>query len=172
MAESRAQYELGGISSVRPEAIGEPGKRTFRLLLESGAAFAFLWLEKEQLYQLGDYLQKATETATAEGSSEGAPEPQWAGGVASIDFKVSKMSLAHSPANDSFLLVAHDQEDPDGNDPKVSFWLGLSQAKALALDALRVCASGRPICALCGRPIDPDGHNCPRSNGHAKDLEF
>ncbi len=30
--------------------------------------------------------------------------------------------------------------------------------------AAELVASGRPICPLCGRPIDPDGHACPRLN--------
>jgi 5-methylcytosine-specific restriction endonuclease McrA len=31
-----------------------------------------------------------------------------------------------------------------------------------------VVAAGRPTCQFCGQPIDPDGHICPRSNGHKK----
>ena len=29
-----------------------------------------------------------------------------------------------------------------------------------------VVAAGRPTCAMCGEPIDPEGHFCPRRNGH------
>jgi hypothetical protein len=25
---------------------------------------------------------------------------------------------------------------------------------------------GRPPCPLCGYPLDPEGHACPRTNGH------
>ena len=32
--------------------------------------------------------------------------------------------------------------------------------------AARVVASGRPPCPLCGEPLDPPGHICPRRNGH------
>ncbi|MBV9291748.1 MAG: DUF3090 family protein, partial [Frankiales bacterium] len=32
--------------------------------------------------------------------------------------------------------------------------------------ALRVVAAGRPPCPLCGNPLDPQGHVCPRQNGH------
>jgi uncharacterized repeat protein (TIGR03847 family) len=46
--------------------------------------------------------------------------------------------------------------------------LGLSRTQAAAIvrrgwDLVR---AGRPTCALCGHPIDPDGHSCPRTNGH------
>jgi hypothetical protein len=26
--------------------------------------------------------------------------------------------------------------------------------------------AGRPACPLCGNPMDPEGHSCPRTNGH------
>jgi hypothetical protein len=26
------------------------------------------------------------------------------------------------------------------------------------------------MCGLCGRPINPEGHFCPKRNGHTKDL--
>ncbi len=32
--------------------------------------------------------------------------------------------------------------------------------------ASRVVAAGRPPCPLCGRPLDPQGHLCPRRNGY------
>jgi uncharacterized repeat protein (TIGR03847 family) len=39
-------------------------------------------------------------------------------------------------------------------------------ARAFAKRALRVVAAGRPPCPLCGNPLDPQGHICPRQNGH------
>jgi uncharacterized repeat protein (TIGR03847 family) len=32
--------------------------------------------------------------------------------------------------------------------------------------ATRVVAAGRLPCPLCGAPLDPNGHICPRRNGH------
>lgn len=32
--------------------------------------------------------------------------------------------------------------------------------------ARRVLAAGRPPCPLCGQPLDPSGHLCPRYNGY------
>ena len=49
-----AQYAFGPATRLQAQAIGEPGHRTFRLLVESddGRAAA-LWVEKEQLQALG-----------------------------------------------------------------------------------------------------------------------
>ena len=48
---------------------------------------------------------------------------------------------------------------------------GRSSVRALRLPgsiirrAARVVASGRPPCSMCGQPLDPQGHICPRRNG-------
>ena len=40
------------------------------------------------------------------------------------------------------------------------------QVRAFILHALAATGEGRPICQLCGLPMDPAGHVCPASNGH------
>ena len=39
-----------------------------------------------------------------------------------------------------------------------------AQVQAMVSQASRVVAAGRPICPVCGRPMEPDGHFCPRNN--------
>jgi uncharacterized repeat protein (TIGR03847 family) len=39
-------------------------------------------------------------------------------------------------------------------------------ARSFVERAQRVVASGRPPCPLCGQPLDPTGHLCPRRNGN------
>ena len=81
------------------------------------------------------------------------------------------MGLIHDKEANSFYISAIEREDPESEAESqtlnsISFWISLVQARTLAEDALRICAAGRPACFLCGQPIDPDGHVCPRSNGH------
>ncbi|MCE2403876.1 MAG: DUF3090 family protein [Dehalococcoidia bacterium] len=172
MDASKAKYRFGSPSRVTPEAIGEPGKRTFRLILESGAASASLWLEKEQLYQLAIYIQEIGSSLSDADDGPGgtAPEPQWSGGPTNVEFKVGRLALGHDGSNKCFLLLAHDagaeDEGQDEDMATLSFWLTASQGRELAAEALKVCAAGRPRCFLCGKPIDADGHMCPRGNGH------
>ena len=40
------------------------------------------------------------------------------------------------------------------------------QAAAFAIHATRLVEAGRPPCPLCSLPLDPAGHDCPRTNGH------
>ena len=41
-----------------------------------------------------------------------------------------------------------------------------SQAAGVARRGWELVGAGRPTCTLCGHPIDPEGHSCPRTNGH------
>jgi uncharacterized repeat protein (TIGR03847 family) len=43
-----------------------------------------------------------------------------------------------------------------------------AEAKAFIDRARRVISAGRPPCPLCGLPLDPEGHVCPRQNGYRR----
>jgi len=58
-----------------------------------------------------------------------------------------------------------DDEDEDGPD-LLRVRLTAAAARSFVARAARVVASGRPPCPLCGAPLDPHGHICPRRNGH------
>lgn len=172
MEEKQVKFPLGTLSRVEAVTFGQPGQRTFRLDLHSGPAFCSLWLEKEQLFQLGTYLKDYVGGLSfEEREKESSPqEPSWRGGEATIDFKAGQMFLSHDKDSNSFYLQAHERETEEeraeGEADSVSFWITLGQASELAEESLRICAAGRPICFLCGQPINPDGHVCPRANGH------
>ena len=46
--------------------------------------------------------------------------------------------------------------------------LGITRSSAALIVRVgaELVTSGRPTCGLCGRPMDPEGHSCPRTNGH------
>ena len=58
-----------------------------------------------------------------------------------------------------------DDDDLDGPDV-LRVRLSASTARSFVERAARVVASGRPPCPMCGQPLDPQGHICPRRNGH------
>ena len=177
MEPQRVKFPLGSLSSIEPESVGEPGHRTFRLILGAGSFQGSLWLEKEQLFQLAIRLQDTIEHLSAK-DRERATQPKEPGvsaGEAGVDFKAGQLSMGYEPEANAFFMMAQEEEaagedaegTPEGEEPaSVSFWITTDQAEAFAGEALRVCAAGRPRCFLCGLPIDPEGHVCPRSNGH------
>ena len=170
MESKQVRYTLGALASIQAVTFGQPGQRTFRLELNSGPASCLVWMEKEQLFQLGVYLKEIIGRLSEEDKArESRPtEQSWSGGEATIEFKVGQMMLSHDAESNSFYLQAHQQEteeeqpEPDS----VSFWITVTQAQELSDESLKICAAGRPTCFLCGQPINPDGHVCPRANGH------
>ena len=171
MEPQQVKYHLGSVSQIEPKTFGEPGQRTFNLVLESGDARCTVWLEKEQLFQLGIYLQEVLESLSdTDKKREGRRrEPGSAVQGVSLDFKAGQILLSHDQESNSFRLLAYEREDKESSEETVSVGFGISvgQAETVAQEALRICAAGRPRCFLCGLPINPDGHICPRSNGHA-----
>jgi uncharacterized repeat protein (TIGR03847 family) len=59
--------------------------------------------------------------------------------------------------------------DPDEVDPepaRLRVQLERAQVAAFVEHARALVEAGRPPCPLCGQPLDPIGHVCPRTNGH------
>jgi len=59
-------------------------------------------------------------------------------------------------------------DDSDVGPDTLRVRISPSAALAFAARAERVVAAGRPPCALCGLPLDPNGHVCPRMNGYRR----
>jgi len=174
--ESRpVRYPLGALSSIDAETFGEPGRRTFRLVLKGRAANISVWLEKEQLFQLGVSLQEAVRRLSDEqrAGPSGPTGSEWSGEELSLEFKARQMLLKYETSGNAFYLEVHEGDDEDREEERgregtsVSCGISISQSVTLAEEALKICAAGRPPCFLCGLPIDPEGHICPRANGHA-----
>jgi len=74
--------------------------------------------------------------------------------------------LAGSPAGE--LLAAFEGVDDDDEDGPDTLRVRLTpvEARGFVNRALSVVAAGRLPCPLCGQPLDPQGHICPRRNGH------
>lgn len=180
MESDKVKYPLGAVSSIEALTFGEPGHRTFRLDIHSGPANCSIWMEKEQLFQLGVYLQGAVgRLSQEERDKESNLQAEiWSGAELAIDFKAGQMLLSHDQDSNAFYLQAYqretddraEEESPQSDEPgdaeSVGFWITTAQAGSLAEEALKICAAGRPSCFLCGQPINPEGHACPRANGH------
>ena len=173
--------EFNSINSITPEALGEPGKRTFRLLVEDSAGSAMLWLEKEQLFQLAMAITRLQAILPASGEDHSAPSPStgegWEpalslltgeGEFPHFEFTVGKMVLGHEGTSDRFVIDAYDagEEESEDDAPTIRLWGVRGQLRTFAAEALKVCAAGRPICPLCSEPVDSGGHKCARVNGH------
>jgi uncharacterized repeat protein (TIGR03847 family) len=94
------------------------------------------------------------------------------------EFRVGQLGLGYDESRDLVVIFAREliAEDIDPNEAStVRLFCSRAQVDALSKHTLEVVSKGRPICALCGKPMDPDGNVigfCPRRNGHADELVF
>ncbi len=167
MAELR---ELGPVHHISPEAIGQPGQRRFRLqAVTRGGDSVSLWLEKEQLSALGDAIETVLQSEEYRyqrpplDDQEPAPVFPLSAGY---DFRIGQLSMGLNREKQRVVLVATEAANPDDPGTTVSVEFEYRQAYELRGEITRVVASGRPPCPLCGGPLDPQGHLCPRTNGH------
>ena len=164
---SQPQNEFTSVTKIQAEAFGEPGQRTFRMHADSSSSTASVWLEKEDLFQLALAIQQIVNSIPDEKLSLSSPPTEReAPGLTSLDFKAMNLALGHDPRRGLFVIDAYNVGD--GEDPTIRIWLDKRQMLDFSEEAMKVCASGRPLCPLCASPVNPDGHQCARLNGHAK----
>jgi uncharacterized repeat protein (TIGR03847 family) len=165
--------------------IGDPGSRTFFLQARDGGRVVSVALEKVQVVVLAERLDELL----AELGRRGVAEIPVAVGPDSdtepLDeplveaFRAGSLTLGWDGGDGRVLVEARAQDedgetiDPDEDDDEdedgpdlLRVRMTASAARSFVERAARVVASGRPPCPLCGQPLDPLGHICPRRNGH------
>jgi uncharacterized repeat protein (TIGR03847 family) len=142
-------------------AIGEPGDREFRLeVVADGQVTAYL-IEKLQVAALAEEAQNLLRERGTMGAGLSI-DPGDVAAETPLAFRVGGIQLALDDDSGLVTIVLHSIEEED---LPVTCELTLPQLDAFAREALAVVGSGRPACPRCGLAMDPDGHNCPRSNG-------
>jgi uncharacterized repeat protein (TIGR03847 family) len=165
--------------------VGQPGERTFFLQARTGTRVISVALEKAQVAALAERLEElleqvqrrggaaAAEPTTIEGAEDTGPLDQ----PILEEFRVGTMALAWDSVDERVIVEAQAQTEAEaeateplsdaetGPDvlrvriPAAAVWAFVRRAQ-------RLVAAGRPPCPVCGLPLDPSGHVCPRQNGH------
>jgi len=164
--------------------VGQPGERTFYLQASGDGRLVSVALEKVQVQALAEKLEELLDEVRRRQGEESVVPPSTSReheDVAPLDtpieeeFRVGTLALAWDGDSDSVLIeaqsaVAEGEEDPpesvEFTGDMLRVRLTPAAARAFARRAQRVVAAGRPPCPLCGNPLDPQGHICPRQNGH------
>lgn len=191
---ARRIYDFGQPDRFVAGTVGQPGSRTFFLQAKRGGTLVSAVLEKVQVQVLAERMALLlaelarrgvrVPEALAPGDDDTAPldEPLVEA------FRVGTMTLAWDGSSDEIVVEARaqveEEEDEEGeeeegeddddelsdDDPEgpdlIRVRLTPMRARAFAERALRTVAAGRPPCPLCGQPLDPGGHLCPRRNGY------
>ena len=163
--------------------VGTPGERTFYLqAADSGSSrVVSVSLEKQQVEVLADRLEQLLdEVVTRTGTALPATDFDTDALEQPIDeeFRVSAMGLAwdgdsglviieaQAPAEDATIAEETLLEDVEEGPDALRVLLEPGRARAFVDRARKVISAGRPPCPLCGLPLDPAGHICPRQNGY------
>lgn len=154
--------------------IGHPGSRTFYLQARSGARLVSVALEKEQSAVLAEKIAEILDQlASGPAGSFSVPSTT---PLELIDnepleqpveqqFRTGAMTLGWDPSTAQIVIEAYPlTEDDDPSDDAEEVLLvriPVGAARAFAERTLEIVGAGRPLCPLCGSPLDPEGHDCP-----------
>jgi uncharacterized repeat protein (TIGR03847 family) len=148
--------------------VGPPGQRVFYLQAGAEGHVVTLRLEKAQVAALAEYLASVlADLAT--------PDPASLPGELDLvepvvaEWVVGQIGVVFDEDRDRMVVQAEEllEEEADDTDRGVArFALTRAQVAAFVVRAAELVAAGRPPCELCGRPRDPEGHMCIKTNGH------
>lgn len=172
---SNTEIDMSPVTHITTDAIGPPGHRVFYIQGWQEQRTISLIVEKLQIQSLAvgyeqflaELQQQYPDLDDVSSSYEEAKmriQPP-------VDplFRVGELGLGYDVDNDLVVLVAREivAEDSDESEARVvRFWCKREQLRAMCRWGMEVAAKGRPTCPQCGEPMDPEGHFCPKKNGH------
>lgn len=149
-------------------AVGPPGQRIFYLQGRESGTLVTLKCEKEQVAALGEYLVRLLDRRPAAGA-ERPPRDRALLEPVDAAWAAGAIGVGYDEDGDRIIVQANEQveEESEAEPATARFRLTRAQATAFVEQARDLLKASRPLCPVCSRPIDADGHLCPRSNGHA-----
>lgn len=163
--------------------IGVPGERTFYLQVRTGKQIVSIALEKQQSAQLAEKIDEILDQLIAlDGNPFHVPsstpielvdndqldpvEEQFRTGAMSLGWDpttaqivVEAYPITEVDTDDINALLAADDDDAEAAEMLV-VRMPVGTARAFSKRTREVVGAGRPICVICGQPIDADGHTC------------
>jgi uncharacterized repeat protein (TIGR03847 family) len=173
-------FEVDSPDHFTAGAVGPPGQRVFYLQSRDGNRLITLKVEKEHVRALAEYVGGLlARVKGAPGAARGGAEliepleVAWDVGSLAVGYDESQDRVV---VEASELIEAEEAEEEEGGpapEPEVEpamarFRITRAQAAAFVERANELMKGGRPTCPVCSRPMDPEGHVCPRANGHVK----
>jgi uncharacterized repeat protein (TIGR03847 family) len=155
-------------------AIGEPGQRVFYLQAQGPLGTQTVKCEKGQVAALAEHLEQLLADLPATATTPAvAADFQESWSDVTPRFVLGTIGLAYDADTDRVVVlleeVASPEDDEDDEIAEVErdglrLEITRGVASVFCARAREIVAAGRPSCRWCGRPMDPDGHPCPRMN--------
>jgi uncharacterized repeat protein (TIGR03847 family) len=178
---TRQVYEFEPPERFVAGTVGPPGERAFYLQAKGGGRLISVGLEKVQVSLLAEKLDELLgeahrrfgvllpEPVADDSDNEPLESP------IDEEFRVGTLGLAFDVDSSTVVIEAiaagesDEDEETDDESPdldRLRVRLTPAAAREFIDRARRVVSAGRPPCPLCGQPLDPEGHLCPRHNGY------
>ncbi len=169
--------------------VGEPGDRTFYLQVSQEGRLVSVLLEKQQVQILAERIGALLTEVHRRFGAELPPEDVAVDDLDPLqmpvdaEFRVGTMGLGweadagavvvellavtDTPLDESVVL-----DDTDEGPDTVRVFLDPAEARRFSARTALIVEAGRPPCPLCGRPLDPSGHICVRTNGYRRGVGY
>ena len=160
-------FEMPDLDVLTTGTLGPPGQRVFFIQARRGAEVVSLRLEKQQVTAMADYLAgMLEELAPADVADRPSPADMELTEPVVAEWIVGALAVAYDADTDRLVIVAEElvEEGEEGADARLR--ATREQVAAFVDRAREIVAAGRPPCQWCGLPLDPEGHVCPKTNGH------
>ena len=163
--------DFGVAKHIEATAVGQPGQRIFYLrLLGEGDHSAALKLEKQHLIGLRAALTEMLDRSGFQGPPRVGAAAYFPA-TAEYEFRVGQLGIGYLPEEERIVLEARELNAANVSDMAIiRVSLAPDQGAALTQQLEDLIQTGRPVCRLCGQPIDQEGHACPRSNGQRREA--
>lgn len=156
--------------------VGLPGSRTFYLQVRAGSQIVSVALEKQQSALLSEKIDEMLDqlmendgnpysipTLTPVELVDNDPLEQ----PVDEEFRTGALGLGWDPSTVQIVLEAYPITEDDELDSAtvapaemLLVRMPVGTARAFAKRTREVVGAGRPLCPLCGNPIEADGHVC------------
>lgn len=169
------EIELDHVTHITTDAIGPPGKRIFYIQAWQEQRTLTVIVEKVQIQGLSvgyeQFLAELHKRYPSLPETSAAFDEKIMHIQPPVDplFRAGEIGLGYDEERDMVVLLIREviSEEAQAQDARVvKLWCTREQLRAMCHWGMIVASRGRPICPQCGEPMDPEGHFCPKKNGH------
>jgi len=171
----RFEIDVDPADHITADALGQPGLRVFYIHAWQDQRIVTVIIEKTQLQSLAVGIEQflaqigQQNPDLLEASGDYIEDKMHISPPVEPLFRVGEIGLGYDKDRDMVVLFVKEllaeEADPE-TAAVVRFWATRSQVRAMARWGVELVSRGRPVCPQCGQPMEPEGHFCPKKNGH------
>jgi uncharacterized repeat protein (TIGR03847 family) len=172
---SRYEIDVDPCDHITADAIGKPGERVFYLQAYQDTRTVTILIEKAQLQSLAIGIEQFLSQISQqnpdleEATGDYMEEQMRIHPPVDPLFRAGEIGLGYDKDRDRVVIFTKElltEEAEPETSSQVRFWTSRSQLRKLARWGMEVVNRGRPVCPQCNQPMEPEGHFCPKKNGH------